>query len=398
MQRRTRTAWIAALAALFTAAIGCAPKKSTDVYQLRQIQSQYFLLPPNTSASQEKYQTLSIPVTEAGNGRETGDAKDCSVKGDWFSFYRVPGNKFWTVQIPTAAAWEQSGGTVDMKDEWQGFEAALYGLQQRHCFASLDEYFQVKQRIAASLPAPADETLFYRYGYGPGGYVDLAPDMQVRIERDFYRSNHGEQTRPEDYRGTTITTYAVTASGEEEVKLALLGVEKKSPGGNALDATSLDTKLASQFSASSRLRLFLQGLVVSGNAKTPAILIGALRQNDLSAVTTAIETNPQIACADLIRWRVTCVLFRGPVTVSPMLHVTVNGASSYIPVGSKLWIVLPYATGDKEAKLLRTVRLQRLFRGKVTQVLFARNQEEVSQLLLIGGDRISWSRSVAAKR
>jgi hypothetical protein len=388
----------AGVAALLLGLSSCAVKKTTDGYSLKQIESQYFLLPPDTPASEEREQKISIPVSAVGSSGEAPDTKDCSIKAAWFSFYRAPESKFWTVEIPTVRAWAKSGGTVDMKEEWQGFEAALHGLEQRRCFSSLDDYLQVKQRIAANLPAPADETLFYRYGYGPGGYVDLAQGMQLRIERDLYSGNDSEQPRPADYRGTTITSYGVLATAPDAVKLDFLRIDKKSAGATGPDATSLDVNLAAQFASSPRLRLFLQDLVVSGNAKTPAILIGASSENDLNAVTAEIATKPQIDCRDLLRWKVTCAIFRGPVTVSPMLQVTVNGAVTYIPIGSKLWFVLPYRQGAQETKLLQTVRVQRPFQGKMTEVLFARNQEGVTQLLLMGEDRISWSRKFAEKK
>jgi hypothetical protein len=399
-QRRPRILF-AGIAALLLTLSGCALKRTSGVYQLKQIESQYFLLPPNTSDSTEKYQKLSIPLAQMGGHRQTSDNVACSIKGAWFSFYRVPGSKFWTAEVPAATAWERSGGTVDMKDEWQAFEADLYGLLHRRCFSSLDEYSLAKQRIATNLPAPASDALFYRYGYGPGGYVDLAPGMQLRIERDLYAAEDSEQPRPEDYRGTTITSYGIAPSGEDEVKLVFLRIDKRSPPADALHAIvpspNLDANLVSQFSASSRLRLFLQDLVVSGNAKTPAILIGASSEIDLKAVTAEIETKPQVSCTDLVRWRVTCAIFHGAVTVSPMLQVTVNGAQSYIPIGSKLWFVLPLVQGAKDAKLVRTLRVQRLYLGKMTDVRFAHNQEEISQLLLVGGDRISWSRSIGAR-
>ena len=393
MQRLRRKILLAGIPPLLTALMGCGLHRSTDVYRLSEINSQYFLLSPDAAHSQGEHQTLLIPRARKDDKPNRSPAADCAIKGPWFSFYQSPGNNSWTAETPAAPAWERSGGAVDMEDEWRSFEAALYGLQQRRCFTSPDEYLLVKQRIAASLSAPAGDTLFYRYSYGPGGYVDLASGMQLRIERDFYGSHNSEQPRSADYQGTTITSYEVTANVENETKLNFLRIDKKSLGAKTPDATAPDATLATQFAAAPHLRLFLQDLVISGNAKTPAILIGASNNNDLRAVTQEIENKPQVSCADLLHWQVTCAFFDGTVTVSPMLQVVLNGAPTYVPIGSKLWFILPHLNDAQQARLLRTLRLERPFQGKAIEVQFARTEAEISQLLVLGGDRVSWKTS-----
>jgi hypothetical protein len=324
---------------------------------------------------------------------------DCAIKGPWFSFYPAPGNEpDWIAETPTAAAWERSSGAIDMKDQWQSFERALYQLQQRQCFASPDDYFSARQRIAASLSAPAADTLFYRYAYGPGGYVDLAPGMRLRIERDFFSSHSSGQPRPADYQGTTITNYEIAGSAESGTTLKFLGVEKKSTALTTLGSASSDARLATQFAAAPRLRLFLLNLVVSENAKNPAILIGASTNEDLSVATQAIESDPGISCTSLLRWQVTCALFDGLVTVSPMLEVVVNGKPTYIPIGSRLWFIIPQVTNSQQATLMRTLRVERRFQGRLVGIKIAANSDELSQLLLFGGDKVSWSKTVGAKK
>jgi hypothetical protein len=362
-------------AVLLAACTGCTLRQSSSTYRLSEINSQYFLLSPDAAAS-----PLHI-------SRKAQNQKDCSIHGPWFSFYPAPGNKpQWIAETPSAAAWEQSSGTVDMMDQWQGFESALYGLQRRHCFASLDEYLSARQRIAASLSPPAGDTLYYRYGFGPGGYVDLAPGMQLRIERDFFGA------RPTDYQGTTITNYEISGNDESGTAIKFLGVEKRSAGSTTPVPTPSDVGLATQFATTPHLRLFLLNLVVSANAKAPAILLGASSKEDLNAPGQAIESDPAISCSRLRRWPVTCALFDGSVTVSPMLEVFVNGAPTYIPIGSRLWAVVPDRTKPQQATLMRTLRLRRRVQGKLVDVKFVPDSNTLSQLLLFGGDRISWAK------
>jgi hypothetical protein len=360
-------------------------------YLLSKIDSQYFLLSPDAAASQGNRQTIRIPIPPG-----VDSLADCSIKGSWFSFGRPSGKEdYWLAQTPTASAWEASAGAVDMKEEWLSFENALYGLQQKRCFASVDEYLHVKQRIAASLSAPLEDTLFYRYSYGPGGYVDMAPKMQLRIERDFFNPQSSSHTAS-DYQGTTITYYDVVGSAATSLKF--LRVETRSAGSTAFSQKSSDGELAREFANTFRLRLFLQDLTVSGGAKTPAILIGGTLDQDLNGPTQAIESDPGISCKALLSSKVTCALFDGVVTVSPMLEVFINGARSYIPIGSKLQFILPQVAASQQARLMRTLRVERSFQGGVARVQLPTDPEAVSQLLVFGEDRISWSKAIGNRK
>jgi hypothetical protein len=365
------------LASLLGFFAGCAAHQSKAIYRLSEINSQYFLLSPDASDAHGDRQTLLIPRA-AGSG-------SCSIRGSWFSFHPAADRKSWIVETPTAEAWERGSGTVDMREEWQKFEAELYGSPQGLCSLSLEEYLSLKQKIAESLSSPAEDSLFYRYAYGAGGYVDLAPEMQLRIERVFLGAAG-------DYRGTMITTYGVTADAQRQAKLNLLGVDNK----RLANPDLLDMSLVERFAAAPRLRLFLQDLVVNGNDKTPAILIGTTSDGDLKAVTEKIESDPKITCAGLRRAQVTCAFFDGSVTVSPMIQVALNGVRTYVPIGSKLYFVLPHVDALQRDALLKKVRLQRLFQGKLTPVEFARTEDVVSQLLLVDGDKISWPRTLGA--
>jgi hypothetical protein len=389
--RRTRFAAVAT--AVLALCIGCTPRKSLNGYVLSKIDSQYFLLSPDAARSQSDHQTIRIPAAQAGNL-----PADCSIKGSWLSFGRSSGKQAdWIATAPSPSAWETSAGAIDMEEEWLSFEKALDGLQQKHCFTSVDEYLGVKQRIAISLSAPVEDTLFYRYSYGPGGYVDMAPKMQLRIERDFY-DPHSSSHTSNDYRGTTITYYDVVGTTKSGVSLKFLRVDRKSVGSAAFDSSSSDAALAQQFATTSRLRLFLQDLTVSGGAKTPAILIGGARTQDLEGPTQAIENDPGISCQTLLSSKITCALFDGAVTVSPMLEIFINGKQTFVPIGTKLIFLLPQVTNAQRPMLMRTLRIERSFRGRLDRVHLPSDLEAISQLLVVGEDRISWSKGLGDRR
>jgi hypothetical protein len=223
----------------------------------------------------------------------------------------------------------------------------------------------------------------------------MAPKMQLRIERDFFAPRTSSHTSS-DYLGTAITYYDVL--GSTGTSLKFLRVEKRSAGSMAFGSNSSDAALARVFATTSRQRLFLQDLAVSGDAKTPAILIGGALDQDLNGATQAIENDPGISCKALSSWQITCALFDGVVTVSPMLEVFINGARTYVPVGSKLQFILPHVAASQRATLMRTLRVKRSFQGTLAQVQLPPDLEGVSQLLLFGEDRISWSRALGDRK
>jgi hypothetical protein len=377
--------------------IGCAPR-SKSIYRLTKLDADYFLLSPVAPLSKDDRQTIRIP--RSGQAQVSGDTAtaDCSIRGSWFTFSKAPGSSLdWIAQTPSLTQWQQTAGTVDMKEEWQTFERSLNELQQNRCFASQDEYLLVKQRIATGISVPADDTLFYRYGFGPGGYVDLAPGMRLRIYREYFGPHANNQPSSASFEGTSITDYEVLDNGESGTRLGFLNTEKRAMGPTAFATNPLDNELGAHFAVSIHLRLFLENLTVSGDVKSPAILIGASTDEDMNEASKEIENNAEVSCEALEHLHVTCVRFDGTVTVSPMLQIFVNGSVTYVPIGSKLWFVLPHTPGLQQTALFRTLRVQRLFRNKEVDVQFTHDTEGASQVLLVGGDKVSWSKRAESK-
>ena len=133
--------------------------------------------------------------------------------------------------------------------------------------------------------------------------------MQLQIERDFFGAHTPEQPPNTNYRGTTVTYYTLSGDAGSGTELMFLKTEKRSMGATTPEVDSSDVTLATEFAAAPRLRLFLEDLVVSGNNKSPALLIGAPIAQDLNEATQAIESDPGISCQALLRWHVTCAFF-----------------------------------------------------------------------------------------
>lgn len=371
--------------------IGCAIRHPSpqDVYRLTEIDSQVFLIAPAVTATHRKNQTIRLAVETTPAVQQQLNKKDCSVRGQWFSIrLQTSGNTlYWVAETPSAETWQKSDGDIDLKGKWKTFLDQLAGLQQTGCFASAKEYLSIRNRLAESLSLPADDVLYYRYAYGPGGYVDLSDGMELRIERNITHGNQNDLSNPLD---TIVTSYAVARDSNSEIQLKPIRGRDSSKEVLAGNTPYPDARLATQLIGVDHIRLFLQGLVISGNIKNLAILLGSSSPHGMQTATEIILNNPRATCDNLTGLPVTCVAFHGLVTVSPMIHITVNGHSRYVPIGVKVSYVLPLSHTSHRTTTVSSLRVRRLYDGRYVQVEFAPDQQDLGELLLCQGDKVSW--------
>jgi hypothetical protein len=372
-----RIASLAASVVISLACNGCAMRGSASkYYELVRIDQQYFLLAPSASESQAQTKKIQLQFT----GAEEAPQK-CSIHGAWFSLYPDVSGKAsaWIAEVPTAEAWEKSLGFVDMQPEWQKFLDELYRRHQQGCFGGISTYFSIKEEITEHMSIPANQALLFRYAYGPGGYIDLAPKMKLRIERNIFQ--HGDS----GYQGTRITYYdAVRGKDNDgvELKLERGGINSADPS-----VTSFDTTLAAQFAKTPYLRLFLLNLMVQQQVKAPAILIGGSNLSDINDATRLIVNNPDASCGTLHHASIVCAAFDGMVTVSSLLPVRVNGKWNSYPAGTQIHSVASY-----DPVALKTLRVQRLYQGRYIDLKFKSDPEDVTQITLLSGDIVSWKK------
>ena len=91
--------------------------------------------------------------------------------------------------------------------------------------------------------------------------------------------------------------------------------------------------------------------------------------------------------------RVTCVEFDGSVAVSALIKVELNGKPRFLEWGAKIKDVL---SKSSEVEALKTLRFQRRFMNSYYDVRFDPEDSNVLSLALVGGDRLTWSKSSSA--
>lgn len=141
------------------------------------------------------------------------------------------------------------------------------------------------------------------------------------------------------------------------------------------------------------LRLFLFTEFVPTHERRTALLIGAENAYQVNRGTAAISKDPGIPCEQLTASGIDCASLDGTVSMSVDMDVVVNEKMNHFPIGSTVESALDGVPKDKIAQAIKTLRIQRLFRGKYADLDFNHPRDAFSKLTLFAGDRLSWTTS-----
>jgi hypothetical protein len=372
---------------------GCAARHaiSNPKYTLQEFGNADFLLPPDSagasiSALTEKISLGNLPGNVIGKHNE-----NCSIRDPWFSLYRNDSGD-WIVELPLPAAWPGGHLYSDIRPQWNQFLTQLYELEGKRCITPV-AYVVAASRIAESVPILANDALFFKYSFGSGGVVTLTSGMRLHINRSIFRPVPGGAETVSNYLGERTIYYQVEEKRGDALALKLDAIHNSAGLKQSAGSQFRDAKLARTFSGARVLRLFLFTLFVPMHERRAALLIGAKDADGLNQATAAIAKHPEIPCDRLTASGTECASLDGTVSMSVDMNVVVNGKVHYFPIGSAVDSALGNLPKDEMAEAVKTLRIERLFRGKYAEVEFNHSSEAFSKLMLFAGDRLSWKTS-----
>jgi hypothetical protein len=370
---------------------GCAVRRAPAGQSYR-LFGQY-LLPPGAPKQLGKTPEMRVSLRGFGAPPRKQSEQDCSIRDRWFSLFpRKTENQInWIATLPLPAAWQDSDLIVNNHAEWDDFFDQMSGLPAKECMSAAD-YWVTTNSVAESMPAPVIYALFFRYSFGSGGYIELNPGMRLFVERSIYRDKAGDTNSVKNYLGERKVYYDITRPKENTLALRRSGVWRSKGLSSRAGVEYPDTGLSRQFEHMHALRLFVLTLFVPPNVRRNSVLIGVRKPEDMVRVTHTIKTRPEIPCSELRSQDIACASFAGVVSASVEMDVRVNGRRQYVPIGSTVDTVLDAVPAEQKPAALKTLRIQRLFRGKYCDVNFNPANPELPILPLFAGDRISWRR------
>jgi hypothetical protein len=117
-----------------------------------------------------------------------------------------------------------------------------------------------------------------------------------------------------------------------------------------------------------------------------ALVIAGSTREDLDGRTKAVGNDP----AECEKTSGMCLALPRRVGVNPFLIVSVNGRDITVPVGARLSAAIQAAGMKNPDTVLPELRVKKLFRGKPTPMEFDHQSDDILNLQLTGGERLSW--------
>ena len=389
------------------AAAACSAKKriasTGPAFYLVPSAGESLLLPPSVSQSQLATEIIQLGVPRSVNSESS---VKCSAAEGVFRLApdsQSPGSL--QVILPGPARWLsdlQGKNEPDSSAEVESLDAFLTDvdrLQQAGCFpASGDSnpaQITVRDLILQNLPMRPRESYFNAYDYRLGhSGMDLKPDLRIKIERAYFRPPQlGEQENSiAAFLGLSTTTFEVARDTSDETTFRQSGEIQYSPTRLQSTATegTHDLSLA-KLPPRRRYRLYFYTYLVAEKHLRAAAIIGAPDISQLEALDSQFRANPGQTCTSApLPTGMTCIDFDGFVTLSTQPRVEMNGISKFIDWGVDVGDLLPKSPTTRE---LRSLRLQRRFgANEMYEVRFNPKDKNILSLVLVGGDRISWSK------
>jgi hypothetical protein len=301
------------------------------------------------------------------------------------------------VTVSRAALLEQPAGSLA---EWTAAAEA------QGCFAQ-GAGLEMAQRIVDSVPL--DPATAYRLLHGGSmaqGYVDLGVETRLQVVSPIMK----EGADPE--APLIATTSATGDSNQLAVTIrttdALLGVEtawytfepQPDRNGARIVFASAERTIAGktepaaaplsnylQFAPGARFyRLYYKADV--GDNATTEIVIAAATRAELGRRTEALARDSSLCRQSDAEM---CMVIPRRVAVNPFLVVTVNGAEVRLTARSRVRDAVRAGGGPRQMQeILPQLAVSKPFAGKLTAVEFDRGSPEIFNLVLLGGEAISW--------
>jgi len=371
--------------------LGCAPHpvQIQSVYKLAGTSEYPFLVPPISLATVDgDFQTSRIEFPGVKPPVVTSPQGDCTISGYVFSLRpdNSSNSNQWIVRSLSVQGWQQRGGEIDLHSEWGIFLRSLLQLEAHGCFPPQENLYRITRAIVEKLPIQASEALLYAYALGGEGFVDLAPGMQLRVEKTSMQESHRERT------ASSYVQYEIVPAGEAGVALHLSTVSNHESTSSMRSGSSLLYSLDNRMAMKPRLRLFLQSSNKNGS-KQNAILLGAEGDQDLDNLTGIIVASSPAVCPATLKATIDCISFEEGTAVSLLSSVFINGKISYRSIGTPVSSVIELLPQREQSRAIQTATLIRpLVQGGYAKVEIPNNLDGARQILLLSGDRLSWKR------
>jgi hypothetical protein len=366
---------------------GCASRKpvasTAPSFRLKPVNDGSLLLSPNIPYQQSADAPVSFTID--GKTDSTTPSNACTVTEGDFRLERDPQNSDLRVVLPPPKSWLfGSSSGADENSTIESLYAFLTDVDRAEaagCFAATQNA-QVRDYILQSVPTRPHDSLLNAYGYRiERSGVNLKPNLRLKVERAYFSSS---EKSDKNYLGVSNVLFDVTTDSEGSLRFQQVHPIQYSPDSLAQTDHEGSRDLAIlNLNPQKHYRVLFYTHQVPTDRNFSAALIGANDTARLDSFEQVIRAASDADCSSLNHDGVECFEFRGFVTVSIQIPIELNGKTQFVDWGTKVEAVVP-------AKAQKSFKLQRQFVGSYYDLKFNQRDDNILDLTLVGGDRLSW--------
>jgi hypothetical protein len=360
-------------------------------YNLHRDGGDAILYPPKVSRKPATSSELRVSIKSAR--KRISDVPGCDIKDELISLgwqgttaYVTLYSKSFFGSATDPGPAPTGGGYTDPLLALEKFRSDLLDRQAQGCLTP-EESARLRRSLVEKLPLPSAVAYFFLLGsYDVTGYFDLTPDFRMQVTSPIYPT--GVAASPDRLLGYETANYVFRGEPRRNrVHLSLESATEVLIGEAPVEKHTLRNELS--FSQSpSYFRLLFMAEESSTDRVTRAILLSAPDQARLALATAKRQVSAEDFCGTLLVPDTTCTIFPKNFGVSPELRVLVNGEFKFVRVGGFLMEVLKL--DDPENGAPATLKVRRLFRGRLVPLKFDRSSADILRLVLLPGDQITY--------
>jgi hypothetical protein len=374
--------------------VGCAPKRpissAQTSFRLQSFEAGSVLFAPAVPESQAMNASITLTLNSSSDAPAA-----CTAEKPSFRLERSSDSQA-AIQIvlPTPERWlsglerGSQGDADDIMESFYSFLADLDRTEMLGCFPSSS--LAIRDYLLQSIPMRPSESLFNAYGYRrERGGLDLKAGLRVKLERAYFgpAGPGEEQHAVKNYLGVSTSNFDVEAVSGGRIRFQQVGPIQYSVESLEKDGKEGTRDLSlGELPEQAHYRLLFYTYLVPKEQDVSATIIGAGNATQLDELEREIRAYPAEGCARAAKAKgEECFGFKGFVTVSVQVKVGLNGKFQFVDWGTNLKSVLP-------RNAFKSLRIQRQFMGSYYDVRFNPSNSNVLSLVLVGGDRLTWSK------
>lgn len=346
-------------------------------YRLVRTDTSQILVPPRVAKPDLNRRTFTAEV-ERGSGKCPASANPVQIQ---------PYRKRIQLTVTREALLQQSTGWLS---EWTA------GLESQGCIAP-GAGPKLADQIAAALPLDMNQAIHLLYS----DQLDITPQMRLQVLSPILKEgatlNDPILTSVESGNGNSITAGVKSTDNLLGYETAIYAVQPKADGiGVSIAALYANRHIGDKTErrpegAVNYFRFhgdasFYRVFYEAQQTEYAALVIAAPTRAELERRTKILETGAA-SCEKLKNE--SCIAVPKQVAINGLVPITVNGSEAWVNWGTNVGGVI--RAGNRNPRLvLQTLTIHKIYQGKLVSVDFDHADAAILNLVLTGGEAISW--------